>query len=109
MGDIVTDRLEENFSDLMDYSFTANMEQRLDSVAKGETEWKRLLNAFYKAFTRKLSIAEAEDGMRANSPTLTDIECPSCSKAMNIRTASTGVFWVALAMRCHPKNAAKKP
>jgi len=63
MGDIVTDRLEENFADLMDYSFTANMEQRLDSVAKGETDWKRLLNVFYKAFSRKLTSAEAEDGM----------------------------------------------
>ena len=37
MGDIVTDRLQENFSDLMDYSFTATMEKRLDSVARGET------------------------------------------------------------------------
>jgi DNA topoisomerase-1 len=108
MGDIVTDRLEENFSDLMDYSFTANMEQRLDSVAKGETEWKRLLNAFYKAFTRKLSIAEAEDGMRANTPTLTDIECPSCSKVMNIRTASTGVFLGCSGYALPPKERCKE-
>ena len=108
MGDIVTDRLEENFSDLMDYSFTANMEQRLDSVASGETDWKRLLNAFYKAFARKLSIAEAEDGMRANTPTLTDIECPSCSKAMNIRTASTGVFLGCSGYALPPKERCKE-
>jgi DNA topoisomerase-1 len=108
MGDIVTDRLQENFSDLMDYSFTATMEKRLDSVARGETEWKRLLNVFYKAFTRKLSIAEAEDGMRANTPTLTDIKCPSCSKAMNIRTASTGVFLGCSGYALAPKERCKE-
>ncbi|MFT5519162.1 MAG: DNA topoisomerase-1, partial [Parasphingorhabdus sp.] len=108
MGDIVTDRLQENFSDLMDYSFTATMEKRLDSVARGETEWKRLLNVFYKAFTRKLSIAEAEDGMRANTPTLTDIKCPSCSKAMNIRTASTGVFLGCSGYALPPKERCKE-
>ena len=108
MGDIVTDRLQENFSDLMDYSFTATMEKRLDSVARGETEWKRLLKVFYKAFTRKLSIAEAEDGMRANTPTLTDIKCPSCSKAMNIRTASTGVFLGCSGYALPPKERCKE-
>jgi DNA topoisomerase-1 len=108
MGDIVTDRLQENFSDLMDYSFTATMEERLDSVARGETEWKRLLNVFYKAFTRKLSIAEAEDGMRANTHTLTDIKCPSCSKAMNIRTASTGVFLGCSGYALPPKERCKE-
>lgn len=108
MGDIVTDRLEENFADLMDYSFTANMEKRLDSVASGETEWKRLLNAFYKAFTRKLAAAEAEDGMRPNKPTLTNIECPSCSKPMNIRTASTGVFLGCSGYALPPKERCKE-
>ncbi len=108
MGDIVTDRLQENFADLMDYSFTATMEKRLDSVASGETEWKRLLNVFYKAFTRKLSLAEAEDGMRANNPTLTDIECPSCAKPMNVRTASTGVFLGCTGYALPPKERCKE-
>ncbi len=35
MGDIVTDRLVENFSDLMDYEFTARMEGNLDDIAQG--------------------------------------------------------------------------
>jgi len=108
MGDIVTDRLQENFADLMDYSFTATMEKRLDSIASGETEWKRLLNAFYKAFTRKLSLAEAEDGMRANNPTITDIECPSCAKPMNVRTASTGVFLGCTGYALPPKERCKE-
>jgi len=108
MGDIVNYRLQENFADLMDYSFTATMEKRLDSIASGETEWKRLLNAFYKAFTRKLSLAEAEDGMRANNPTITDIECPSCAKPMNVRTASTGVFLGCTGYALPPKERCKE-
>ncbi len=41
MGEIVTDRLEENFRDLMNYDFTAQMEDRLDQVANHQAEWKR--------------------------------------------------------------------
>lgn len=93
MGDIVTERLNENFSDLMDYGFTARMEQKLDEVAQGDIDWKNLLNDFYRGFTGKLSEAQGEEhGMRPNTPTLTDIPCPECGRAMMIRTASTGVF-----------------
>ena len=108
MGDVVTDRLDESFADLMDYDFTANMEKRLDSVAQGDTEWKRLLNAFYKAFTRKLGVAESAEGMRSNDPTETDIECPSCARHMTIRTASTGVFLGCSGYALPPKERCKE-
>ncbi|MDP6969101.1 MAG: type I DNA topoisomerase [Gammaproteobacteria bacterium] len=108
MGDIVTDRLEESFAALMDYDFTANMEKRLDSVAGGDTEWKRLLNVFYKAFTRKLSAAETSEGMRANDPTMTDIACPACARPMTIRTASTGVFLGCSGYALPPKERCKE-
>ena len=76
MGDIVTERLDESFANLMDYSFTATMEEHLDDVAQGEREWKHLLDEFYGDFKKKLEVAEAgEGGMRANQPTLTDIPC----------------------------------
>ncbi|MDP6166095.1 MAG: type I DNA topoisomerase [Gammaproteobacteria bacterium] len=108
MGDIVTDRLDESFAQLMNYDFTANMEKRLDSVANGNTEWKRLLNVFYKAFTRKLSAAESVDGMRANDPTTTDVSCPACARPMTIRTASTGVFLGCSGYALPPKERCKE-
>ena len=108
MGDIVTERLDENFSDLMDYGFTANMEKRLDSIAKGETEWKRLLNVFYKAFIRKLEVAQAADGMRSNAPTMIDIPCKVCERPMTIRTASTGVFLGCSGYALPPKERCKE-
>jgi DNA topoisomerase-1 len=108
MGDIVTERLNENFSDLMDYSFTARMEQKLDEVAQGDIDWKNLLNDFYRGFTGKLSEAQGEEhGMRPNTPTLTDIPCPECGRAMMIRTASTGVFLGCSGYNLPPKERCK--
>lgn len=93
MGDIVAERLQESFAELMDYDFTAKMEDSLDEVAKGEKDWKKLLNDFFEGFTSQLARAEAEPGgMRSNNPTDTDIKCPQCGRTMQIRTASTGVF-----------------
>jgi len=93
MGEIVTERLVENFEDLMDYGFTASLEEALDQVAIGKRKWKTVLGEFYKDFRSKLTAAENESkGMRSNSPTDTDIECPKCGRPMQIRTASTGVF-----------------
>jgi len=93
MGDIVTSRLSENFENLMDYGFTAKMEERLDDVASGKTDWKQLLDKFYEDFVKKLEIAESvEHGMRTNDPTETDIACPECSRNMQVRTGTTGVF-----------------
>jgi DNA topoisomerase-1 len=92
MGDIVTERLVETFDDLLDYGFTAQMEESLDRVAMGEADWKQVLDEFYKGFRKKLALAEGDNGMRENEPTDTDIPCPECGRPMQIRTASTGVF-----------------
>ncbi|CDF85122.1 DNA topoisomerase 1 [Pseudomonas knackmussii B13] len=108
MGDIVTDRLNESFSNLMDYGFTAGMEEHLDDVAQGERDWKHLLDEFYGDFRKKLDLAEASnDGMRANQPTLTNIACRECGRPMMIRTASTGVFLGCSGYSLPPKERCK--
>ncbi|WP_043310071.1 type I DNA topoisomerase [Pseudomonas sp. ML96] len=108
MGDIVTERLDESFSNLMDYGFTAAMEERLDDVAQGERDWKHLLDEFYGDFKKKLEVAEVADkGMRANQPTPTDIACRDCGRHMMIRTASTGVFLGCSGYALPPKERCK--
>jgi len=93
IGELVTDRLIENFENLLDYGFTAEMENGLDRVAKGEVEWVKVLDDFYTDFSEKLEHAQDSDGgMRPNEPTDTDIECSKCGRFMQIRTGSTGVF-----------------
>ena len=108
MGDIVTERLNESFSDLMDYSFTARMESYLDEVARGDLEWKVLLDRFYADFVKDLETAQdAEQGMRPNTPTPTDIDCPECGRHMMIRTGSTGVFLGCSGYNLPPKERCK--
>ncbi|MGY8785161.1 MAG: type I DNA topoisomerase [Pseudomonadales bacterium] len=108
MGDIVAERLQESFAELMSYDFTAKMEESLDEVAGGEKNWKVLLNEFYEGFTSQLIKAEGEDGgMRTNDPTETDIECPKCGRHMQIRTASTGVFLGCSGYALPPKERCK--
>ena len=94
IGHIVTERLVESFDDIMNYDFTANLENNLDQVASGDLNWKNVLDDFYKAFQDDLASASIEDGgMRSNKPTATDIVCPDCSKnKMVIRNSSNGVF-----------------
>ena len=93
MGDIVTGRLVENFGELLDYGFTAAMEEKLDEVAAGKIDWRDLLDDFYRDFSRQIEAAERQPGgMRPNEPTMIDIPCAQCGRPMQARTASTGVF-----------------
>jgi len=108
MGEIVTERLIENFGDLMDYGFTAGLEEALDEVAVGNKQWKKVLGDFYDEFRKQLAVAEhPKKGMRANTPTETDIPCPQCGRPMQIRTASTGVFLGCSGYALPPKERCK--
>ncbi|WP_188151419.1 type I DNA topoisomerase [Teredinibacter waterburyi] len=108
MGDIVTERLVESFSELMDYGFTASMEEALDTVATGEKDWLALLNEFYGDFTKKLETAQSpEGGMRRNEAVETNIDCQNCGRHMQIRTGSTGVFLGCSGYGLPPKERCK--
>jgi DNA topoisomerase-1 len=108
MGDIVTERLVESFDDLMDYGFTANMENSLDLIAQGEKKWRDILDNFYRGFTKQLQKASSDKkGMRANDPVDTDIACSLCGRHMQIRTGSTGVFLGCSGYALPPKERCK--
>ncbi|QDY42051.1 type I DNA topoisomerase [Candidatus Pantoea soli] len=111
MGEIVTDRLEENFRELMNYDFTAHMEDSLDQVANNEAEWKAVLDSFFSDFSQQLDQAEKdpeEGGMQPNQMVLTSIDCPTCGRKMGIRTASTGVFLGCSGYALPPKERCKQ-
>ena len=109
MGDIVTQRLQESFEDLLDYGFTASMEANLDDVAEGRKDWRDVLDVFYDDFRLKLDLAEqpGASGMQANEPTPTGIACGSCGRSMQVRTASTGVFLGCSGYNLPPKERCK--
>lgn len=111
MGEIVTDRLEENFRDLMNYDFTATMEDSLDKVASNQAEWKAVLDSFFTDFSQQLEKAEQDPeqgGMQPNHMVLTSIDCPTCGRKMGIRTASTGVFLGCSGYALPPKERCKQ-
>jgi DNA topoisomerase-1 len=107
IGELVTDRLSENFKDLLDYGFTAGLEESLDEVSDGDVFWKDLLDKFYTNFEDRLEFAKSDEGMRSNEPSPTDIECPACGRDMQIRTASTGVFLGCSGYALPPKERCK--
>jgi len=108
MGDIVTDRLTASFPDLMDYTFTAALEDKLDHVAEGDQDWKDVLDNFYGDFKKTLERAKDKDGMRPNDPTdVPDVHCDICDRPMQLRTGSTGVFLGCTGYNLPPKERCK--
>ncbi|MCH4246967.1 type I DNA topoisomerase [Acinetobacter populi] len=108
MGEIVTDRLDESFNNLMNYAFTADLEGQLDKVATGEENWKNLLDTFYGDFKKRLTTAASAEGMRRNEPVeVPDVHCPQCERAMQIRTGTTGVFLGCSGYNLPPKERCK--
>ncbi|MDE0491488.1 type I DNA topoisomerase [Psychrobacter sp. A3] len=108
MGDIVTDRLTASFPDLMDYTFTAALEDKLDHVAEGDQDWKDVLDNFYGDFKKTLERAKEKDGMRPNDPTdVPDVHCDICDRPMQLRTGSTGVFLGCTGYNLPPKERCK--
>lgn len=107
MGEIVNDRLVANFTDLINYDFTARMEQHLDDIANGKLSWKDVLDQFFNDFEEKLSQAEQDaesGGMQPNTAVPVEIACDKCGRQMNIRTASTGVFLGCSGYNLPPKE-----
>lgn len=109
IGAVVTERLCESFNELMTYTFTSNMEEKLDQIATGEKYWQDVLDAFYHDFKTQLAKADSDgkEGMRANDPTPTDIPCPECGRHMMVRTGSTGVFLGCSGYSLPPKERCK--
>ncbi len=105
MGDVVTERLLGYFDEILDYGFTASMEQELDGIAQGKLDWKEALDRFYRRFKKDLSRASAE--MAQSQPTKTDIPCSVCGRPMMIRTARTGVFLSCSGYDLPPKERCK--
>ena len=61
--------MKDKFTDIVDTTFTATMEERLDEVETGKVDWKSLLGDFYGDFEQELQKAEADlDGERIKVP-----------------------------------------
>jgi len=89
VGRIVNKFLTEHFTQYVDYDFTANLENALDSVAEGEREWIPLMAEFWDGFNQQL-INKADVDRPGNE--LIDEACPKCGKQLQKQLSRYGTF-----------------
>jgi len=108
LGEVVTGLMKERFSDIVDLHFTARMEESLDSVEKGNENWKKVLTDFYGSFKESLDNAEAAlEGERIRVPDeVSDEVCDLCGRLMVIKSGRFGRF---LACPGYPECSFTKP
>ncbi len=97
LGFVVTDILVENFPDILNVTFTANMETDLDKIEEGDADWVETLRHFYSSFSRDLN--KATTGMRVR-PVETDVLCEKCGAKMVKKWWKSGFF---LACSAYPE------
>ena len=87
LGRTVSKQLVTQFSDIMDYKFTAGMEEKLDKIAEKKAVWNKVLKDFYDPF-----MAEVNSVMKtAHKINIeTNIKCPNCGRTMIVRTSKFG-------------------
>lgn len=94
LGEVTTKLMIENFPDIVDYSFTAGMEEMLDEVENGKKTMLEVLRAFYSDFSAQL--ADAEKNLDGKNYKLaaeeTDILCEKCGSRMVIKSGRFGRF-----------------
>ncbi len=88
IGLMVSDLLVRSFPNIMDLKFTANMEQELDKIENGEIHWVKVVEEFFKAFSKDLK--KAQKDMKAEIPT--EVSCPKCGANMVIKSGKNGLF-----------------
>lgn len=94
LGEVVTGLMKDKFQDIVDYAFTAHMEDELDKVEDGSAQWKRVLSDFYGDFNAQLKKAENDlDGERIKVPDEVSEEiCPQCGRNLVVKSGRFGRF-----------------
>ena len=92
LGTIVSKLMTENFDKIVDVAFTADMEQFLDKVEEGDSDWVNVIREFYGDFSQTLKKAEKEMQYVKIAPEETDVVCEKCGRNMVIRESRFGKF-----------------
>jgi len=92
LGKIVTDIMKNNFKDIVDIQFTAQLENMLDEVEVGGKKWVEIMKEFYKDFSVVLSEAEESIGQVEIPVEVSDVICEKCGKNMVVKMGRFGKF-----------------
>ncbi len=110
LGLLISDLLVRNFDELMDFKYTAHLEEELDEIEEGTKESLEVLNEFYGDFTRDLKKAyDRIENIKATG-LATDVKCPQCGNAMVKRWGKFGAFLACTNEECkYTQNPDQKP
>jgi len=97
---VVNDLLVKHFSDIVDYDFTAKMEENLDEISEGQKKWQPIIKKFYEPFNKNLMAKEKELTKKEITEEETDAKCEKCGSPMVIKVGRFGKF---LACSNYPK------
>lgn len=92
LGIVVNNFLKNNFKDVINYKFTADIEEQFDDIAENKVKWQDVIKKFYVPFDSNLLTAEKNVGRQKIEPKMTDEICPKCGKPMIIRDSRRGQF-----------------
>lgn len=92
LGETVNEVMNKHFPEIVDVSFTADMEHKLDDVEEGRQSWREFLHGFYGDFKDALKRAEAEMERVDKPLEEMDEACPECGRNLVIRTGRFGRF-----------------
>ncbi len=92
IGVEVNDLMVQYFSDIVDFKFTARMEEDLDMIASGQAEWTEVIHEFYQPFAKDLAKAQAEMPVTKREPEKIGRICPEDGGDLVIRFGRYGKF-----------------
>lgn len=92
LGFVVTKIMKENFSDIVDIKFTADMESKLDLIKDGEEPWKEVIREFYGPFEKTLEKASESIEKVVIPDEVSDIKCEKCGSMMVYKMGRFGKF-----------------
>lgn len=92
LGILVNDLLKDYFKNVVNEEFTAELEEKLDTVAEGNQSWVEVVEDFYKDFAVVLAIAEEEIEQIEIVEEVSDVICEKCGKNMVVKHGRFGKF-----------------
>jgi DNA topoisomerase-1 len=92
-GEVVSDFLEKHFANYISDTFTAEMEDELDEISRGEREYEKTLKDFYGPFLKEVKLKEKLEKATNLGDAPENIKCPKCGSAMIVKLSRGGKFY----------------
>lgn len=93
LGEIVNNIIDDFFPDIVNVEFTSNLETKLDNVEEGSVDWIKVIDDYYKPFSKEVEKAESELEKVKIKEELADFDCEVCGAPMLVKMGKFGKFY----------------